>query len=691
MKRTIYSLALGLLLTSTLFFSACVDDIKFGSAFLEKASGSTATMDTVFNSATYTQQFLNAIYSLQYFGLPYNNGSSSTPNSANLYTGKWEALSDCCHLNWSGCNLYTYYYGGTLTASYGFRGVVFHYTMDYVWEAVRWAWILIENVDRVPDLDESEKARMIAEAKCLIAVRYFDMFRHYGGLPIIDYSFTGSESSYDCPRGTVEETVDFMVDLLDDAINSGAMPWAYADSDSHSAYTGRWTTAGAMALKCKILQFAASPLFNDTQGYYGGGSEAEKEHLVWYGNYDAARWTRCYQACKEFFDALDNNGWYKLWTVEDASPSTDNVGAQYRFAYRTAYYLQGSPEVIHSTRVTTSNPNSSSTYSWQMWQAEGTCDTGMFGQNNVRRLNYSPTQEYIEMFPWSDGRPFDWDDLERNGDLDTMFIKSTGEYENITEEPYDYRIKDGGILTRDPRLYETARLNGMRTALDMTSGGMTGYPFEVYVGGGHSLQEQVTQTGLYGTGYANMKYYLGTESTTLYGQWCTLRLSDLMLTYAEAALQANSDYTTCIKYIDEVRARVGLHGIVECNPTKNLTSNKQNLLDELLRERACELGMEDSRYFDMVRYKMKDRFEMVLHGLLTYRLNDDGTINQSSWYDNGEYETTPQPMHFSYEKFEISSPTRYWWKYGFDPKWYLQPFLQTEINKGYGLIQNPGW
>ena len=34
---------------------------------------------------------------------------------------------------------------------------------------------------------------------------------------------------------------------------------------------------------------------------------------------------------------------------------------------------------------------------------------------------------------------------------------------------------------------------------------------------------------------------------------------------------------------------------------------------------------------------------------------------------------------------------RYWWKYGFDPKWYLSPFPQTEINKGYGLIQNPGW
>ena len=36
---------------------------------------------------------------------------------------------------------------------------------------------------------------------------------------------------------------------------------------------GRWTRAGAMALKCKVLLFAASPLFNDDVAYAGGASE----------------------------------------------------------------------------------------------------------------------------------------------------------------------------------------------------------------------------------------------------------------------------------------------------------------------------------------------------------------------------------------------------------------------------------
>jgi hypothetical protein len=54
---------------------SCVDDVKFGDAFLEKAPGGSVTKDTVFNNAEYTRQFLTSLYSYQYYGLPYYNGS----------------------------------------------------------------------------------------------------------------------------------------------------------------------------------------------------------------------------------------------------------------------------------------------------------------------------------------------------------------------------------------------------------------------------------------------------------------------------------------------------------------------------------------------------------------------------------------------------------------------------------------
>ena len=41
---------------------SCVDDVKFGDAFLEKAPGGSVTKDTVFNNAEYTRQFLTSLY-----------------------------------------------------------------------------------------------------------------------------------------------------------------------------------------------------------------------------------------------------------------------------------------------------------------------------------------------------------------------------------------------------------------------------------------------------------------------------------------------------------------------------------------------------------------------------------------------------------------------------------------------------
>ena len=292
--------------------TSCVDEIKFGNSFLEKAPGGSATIDTVFNSAEYTRQFLTACYSRQYYGLPYinKNQEDGVPETSNPYLGKFEALTDCWQLHYSSTTIYNRYYNGSHTANYGQRGDKFGYTREMVWEVVRWCWILMENIERVPGMDETEKKRLVAEAKCLIAARYFDLFRHYGGLPLIYASFSGTESSYSMPRATVEETVNYMVSMLDDAINSGSLEWAYNGNtgSTNSTNTGHWTKAGAMALKCKILQFAASPLFNDNQGFAGGSSEAERQLLVWYGGYRSDLWTRCLEACREFFNALNSNG-----------------------------------------------------------------------------------------------------------------------------------------------------------------------------------------------------------------------------------------------------------------------------------------------------------------------------------------------------------------------------------------------
>lgn len=641
--------------------TSCVDDIKFGDSFLEKAPGGSVTKDTVFNNAEYTRQFLTAIYSKQYYGLPYGT-KDELPDCNSAWVGKFDALTDCWQIHWDATNVVKYYYTGTLNAATA-GSAVFTFTGEKVWEAVRAGWLLLENIDNVPGLDANEKKRMVAETKCIMAARYFDLFRFFGGLPLVTSSFTGTDSSYDLPRATVEETVNYIVKFLDEAAPD--LPWSYEGADAVTN-TGRWTQAGAMGLKCQVLQFAASPLFNDAQGYAGGSSEAETKHLVWYGGYKPELWQQCKKACEDFFNALASKGFYKLNSVIGA-----NTPENYRQAYRMGYALLSSPEILHSVRVMGTDAFKSGTYSWHQW-------------SDIGRNSYTPTQEYVEMFPWADGTPFDWNKAETEGKLDEMFLK--GSFKGDDQSLSDL------VLTRDPRLYENVRVNGQPKVLDWTTAKMSGDPYELWVGGTTAKQNSKTESGNYATGYDNMKYYIGTEYQRKDTQWVYLRLSDVILIYAEALLQADNNLSKAIEQVDIVRARVGLKGLVECNPDKNLLGNKDQLLNEILRERVCEMGMENARYFDMVRYKMKDRFELPLHGLLIYRLDENGNRIETAWTDGDKKKGAKQPTHFDYEKFALNRPTRAWWgNNGFDPKWYLAPFPQTEINKGYGLVQNPGW
>lgn len=186
-----------------------------------------------------------------------------------------------------------------------------------------------------------------------------------------------------------------------------------------------------------------------------------------------------------------------------------------------------------------------------------------------------------------------------------------------------------------------------------------------------------------------MKWVMGDDYLRLPTQWVTLRLSDIYLTYAEALAQTGNLAKAC-EQINIVRARVGLPGIAESNPQLNLLSDKDALIEEILRERACELGMEDSRFFDLIRYKRADIFEKKLHALCIYWLKN-GQRNESAWYNGNKILRGYYPTEFEYEKVEWSQSPRSWWTDGFDPKWYLSPFPITEINKGYGLVQNPGW
>lgn len=625
-----------------LFASSCVDQVKFGDSFLEKAPGVAVTQDTIFGKATYARAFLWDTYAKLYYALPvYWNTVDGKMN-----TGIFEMMSDCwhSHTDWNGVN--RKYYSGSYKAGDedSSDDTRFGYTKENCWEAIRAAWLFIENVDKVPDMEDEEKKRLTAEAKVIVASRYFDLFRHFGGLPLIKETYD-IQPSYELPRATVAETVEYMVRLLDEAADTPQLPWSLDADDTN--WQGRFTRASAMGLKCKILLFAASPLFNSSVPYCTEApQDAVTNHQVWYGAYKPELWEQCWQACVDFFTELKTKGYYELTQATEATPKG------YRNAYNKAYFTrENNKELLISTHISRFGKFNS----WDDWQylfvksGNGTVDTG----------GLTPTLEFMEMFPMKDGKPFQLD-----ADTNPFY----------TDNDYNQPI-------RDPRLYETMLVNGTQFG---------DHAAELWIGGRDNINDTEKETGKYATGFGCYKFYKeGINSLKdKYLQWPYLRLAEMYLIYAEALLKSKNDLTGAIEQVNKVRARVGLGDLVACNPDKNLTTDADALLEEILRERACELGLEDVRLFDMIRYKREDLFRKQLHGLKIYR--NDGGGNTPWSGSTGNSSIYPKPTKFTYEAFPLVNPARAWWS-NFSPKWYLSAFPPSEVNKKYGLTQNPGW
>ena len=615
--------------------TSCVDEIKFGDSFLEKAPSVAVTQDSIFGKAEYARRFLWDTYSKLYYGIPtYWNDVDGKMNQ-----GMFEALSDCFHSHnsWDGLN--RHYYSGTYTAvtEDNTSETRFGFTKEETWQAIRSAWIFIENVDRVPDMEADEKERLKAEAKVIIAARYFDMFRHFGGLPIVEGSFE-AENDYQVPRGTVDETVKFMTRLCDEA--AGVLPWDLT-ADGESNWQGRMTQASAMGLKCKILLFAASPLFNDSQPYCTAEpQEAVTNHMVWYGGYKPELWSECLTACENFFNTLASKGHYEL--MKSAKTDCQSYREAFRHAYLTS---QDNMELLITTRYI------GKFNSWDAWKYYW-----VDGNGPVINGCNTPTLEYMEMFPMSDGTPFDF-------------------YKAVNENTMFFKDNDNNQPTRDPRLYETILVNGAT---------YSGRQVELWDGGRENANSTHTETGMYATVFGLYKFYLeGANSlANTYPQWPYLRLAEMYLIYAEALLKADRT-DDAIAQVNIIRDRVGLKGLRESGVD---VSSSDKVLEAILNERACELGLEDVRFFDMIRYKRADLFQRPLHGLLIQRA-DGGT---GSWSDKPEASRGPKPTQFTYTSFKLSNSGGSWCN-GFDPKWYLAAFPVSEVNKGYGLVQNPGW
>ncbi len=566
-------------------------EISFGDDFLgEQPESSGATTEEMFSTKENAERILNRAYMGLPYGLPtgsdFKLGGNILESITDLSYSFRDNISD---------GPMKLYYNGALSATNVPNSAAYRYGGKSDWTTIRYAWLYIENINRVPNISESEKNERVAEAKMLIALSYFEMLRYVGGVTWLDH-YVDVNEEMEFPRLTFAETVNNIVALLEEAIPH--LRWKHSELND-----GRMSKAGAMALKFKVLHWAASPTFNSDSKWH-----PEADEYTSHGNYSMERWRAAETAAKQFFAEIASRGEYAL-----IQPTAPNHTAR-REAYRRAYYDRGGTEVLISTR-------------------KGSTE-GVHADYINQRYYTGPTLNYVDMFPWEDGTEFPAD----------------FNWDSPSKDPFfSYSESEGMVPTRDPRLYEIVATPG-----DIYANGTTA---PVYLN--HPAYRD-------GSGFLIMKHVLqqNSDRANRYVHWSHTRLPEIMLGYAEVINEINGrPNELAYQLVNEVRTRVGLNELAP-------GLNKEQFLEAVLKERALELGFEEVRWFDLVRRDRQSDFRKTLYGLRT-RGND---LNH--------------PTAFAFEKVEL--PQRFWAS-NWDTRWYMAPIPQNEINKQYGMTQNPGW
>lgn len=638
---------------AALFAASSCSDLKFGNDFLEKAPGADMTLEQIFSSKLYAERELIGAYASLRTCLTVhsNNGNYEFQNGGNKIG--WDNLDTMTDLMQSHCTwggVIKTYYAGTYNAEAENEGSgKFGFLPDQegAWTGIRRAWIFINNVDKVPDMTNEEKKVRKGEARMIIALQMHEMLRHFGGVPILDdYATPENEMTADYSRKTVRQCVDFIVNMCEQAAKE--LPWTVADADN-----GRMTAAGALALKARVLQLAARPLFNASTPYLqaqeptAANKASVKEDpglMTWLGSYKQENWQAVADACEDFFKKNTENGdAYRM-----VMPQTNDAEG-YRQAFSTCYADRESPEIIiHTGRAI---PTYSNTYHRFYF---GLTDQGQAGRGYGGGC---VTLNFVDMFTAADGTPSDYRKW-------------------LSDHGHDGTVYNNPFTGKDPRLYETVLIAGDRYRTRCA---------ETWIDG---LEHGSSANPKCATGFIIRKFlwdyndeFLNKATNSAY-----IRLPELYLMYAEALNELGRSQEA-LSWLNKTRTRVGLPEMTLPNAAKlhsgqalpdypecSLQGDKY-LREEILDERAREFCFEEVRWFDIAFWKREDLMRKILYGIQITR--------KSGSFEEGNLVLTySDPSKMDQGRI---------WQDKFSPKWFLSAFPSDEINKGYGLVQNPGW
>ena len=273
---------------NTKFFRYVFVSMAVGSAFtlcscndfLDREEDSFIDKTATFDSYNRTKQYLTYAYSLLPEGLNRFSGGAllgaatddacfaiESSNIQQFNNGSWNALSNPD-------NVWDRYFAGIAKCCTLLENSN-HINLDIS---------RLDPAKRVEYENNLKDIRMWrAEAHFLRAYFNFELLKRYGPIPIIKSTLDINKNYSDTPRPTMKEVVEFIANDCDMAADSLELtPWR----NMNDAF-GRATKGAALALKSRLLLYAASPLYVD----FGDIDEANKpsDATLWKAAADAAK------------------------------------------------------------------------------------------------------------------------------------------------------------------------------------------------------------------------------------------------------------------------------------------------------------------------------------------------------------------------------------------------------------------
>ncbi|QJW89734.1 RagB/SusD family nutrient uptake outer membrane protein [Spirosoma taeanense] len=503
--------------------------------------------------------------------------------------------------------------------------------------------LALENLAK-PNFANTNKIveRLTGEVKFLRAYYYQQLVRYYGGVPIVDKAYGLGQADYTMPRNTMEECINFIVKDCDEAATL---------LKGRTMAKGRASEAAALALKSRILIYAASDLYDAATAKSKSSAHAafSKPELLGYvsGN-RAERWQKAKEAAKAVLDLPAYGSQLNLTAPVSKDQGTTNY-------MNIALSRNGGERDMIFSR------------SYINGKQEAGGQQGLYnGPNGYHNwAGNTPVSLLVDDYEMMDGAKFSWSDPAKAATPYTN--RDPRFYASILYDGAPWKPRTADVAAKDPvnqiqtGQYEVVNSSGTKvniagldtrkSTVEDWNGSYTGYYMRKFIDPNPAIVDQNTYQEV---------------------PWPFFRYTEALFNYAEACIELGQD-AEARTWLNKVRYRAGMPA---------LTESGDALRQRYRNERRVEMVFEEQRYHDARRWMIAP----TTLGRKATGINVVGTLKPGKTVSLYKYD--PTSYDYSYKVFEIDpgKENRQW-----ADKMYFLPIHRDEMNRNSKLIQNPGY